>query len=129
MKPFKINRNSWHYKLNCHFLQDYTIYTMSYWESTHSDFCSYWQATVSRIIVMAFFTALALLLLGLLGAAVYMDPIGALVGFSAAVGVIGTAIGIAAYIVNREKKEPSQSLIAQKYRAHKEKICPMVEFE
>ena len=126
MKPFKINRNSWHYKLNCHFLQDST---MRYWESTHSDFCSYWRATISRLIVMAFFTALALILLGLLGAAVYVDPIGLLVWFCVPAFVIGTAIGIAVYNVNRKKKEPSQSLIAQKYRAHKEKICPMVEFE
>jgi hypothetical protein len=26
-------------------------------------------------------------------------------------------------------KEPSQSLFAQKYRANKEKICPMVEYK
>ena len=126
MKPFKINRNSWHYKLNYHILQDST---MRYWESTHSDFCSYWRATVSRIIVMAFFTALALIILGLLVVAVYADPIGFLAGFSVVVGIIATLIGIIVYLTNRKKKEPSQSLIAQKYRAHKEKICPMVEFE
>ena len=127
MKPFKINRNPWHYKLNRNFMQDPNM--QYHWEPAHSDFCSYWRATVLRLIVAAFCLLVMFTVLTLIGAAVYMDPIGALVGFSAAVGVIGTAIGIAAYIVNREKKEPSQSLIAQKYRAHKEKICPMVEFE
>ena len=127
MKPFKINRNSWHYKLNKHFLQDTNMHY--HWEPAHSDFCSYWRATVSRLIALALCTAFTLLTLVVIGGAVYRDPIGTLVAFGSTVGVFGTAIVIATYIVNRKKKEPSQSLIAQKYRAHKEKICPMVEFK
>lgn len=126
MKPFKINRNSWHYKLNENFMQNSHMY---YWELDHNNFCSYWRSTVICLIVAAFCLLVVLTLLILIGAAVYMNPIGSLTIVGTFVGVIAAAVGIVSYSEHRTKKEPSQSLIAQKYRAHKEKICPMVEYE
>lgn len=126
MKPFKINRNSWHYKLNYHFIRDSP---MPYWEQDHSDFCSYWRATIFRLIAAAFLTAfLAFLLFGI-GFAFYTNPISAIFAVGTIVAVFAACVGIVVYLDSRKKKEPSQSLIAQKYRAHKEKICPIVEFE
>lgn len=127
MKPFKINRNSWHYKLNEKFMQDTSMQYL--WEPKHSDFCSYWRATVLRLIVAAFCLLVMLTVLTLIGVAVYMDPISSLAIVAASVGVIASVVGIVVYLDSRKKKEPSQSLIAQKYRAHKEKICPMVEYD
>lgn len=127
MKPFKINRNSWHYKLNRNFMQDTNM--QYHWEPKHSDFCSYWRSTVLRLIVAAFCLLFMFSLLTLIGVAVYMNPIGSLIIVGTLVGVIAAVVGIVVYSEHRKKKEPSQSLIAQKYRAHKEKICPMVEFD
>lgn len=126
MKPFKINRNSWHYKLNKTFLQDSPMY---YWEPDHNNFCSYWRSTVFRLIVLGFCLLVMFTLLTLIGIAFYIDPISSLAMVGTIVGVIAAIVGIVVYSENRKKKEPSQSLIAQKYRAHKEKICPMVEFD
>lgn len=127
MKPFKINRNSWHYKLNKHFLQDANMHY--YWEPNHNDFCSYWRATIFRLSVVAFFTSFLIFILAAIGFAVYTDPVGSLIVIGIIVGMFAAAVGIVWYSGNRKKKEPSQSLIAQKYRAYKEKICPTVEFE
>lgn len=126
MKPFVINRNSWHYKLNRNFMQDSHMY---YWEPDHNDFCSYWRATIFRLSVVAFFTSFLIFILAAIGFAVYTDPVGSLIVIGGIVGMFAAAVGIALYSENRKKKEPSQSLIAQKYRAHKEKICPMVEYK
>ena len=127
MKPFKINRNSWHYKLNEKFMQDTNM--QYHWEPAHGDFCSYWRSTVLRLIVLGFCLLVMFTLLTLIGVAVYIDPISSLAMVGTIVGVIASVVGIFVYSEHRKKKEPSQSLIAQKYRAHKEKICPMVEFE
>ena len=57
MKPFVINRNSWHYKLNRKFMNEYgwSDYRMEdQWEPRHNDFCSYWRATIFRMIGVAF---------------------------------------------------------------------------
>ena len=127
MKPFKINRNSWHYKLNKKFMQDTNM--QYHWEPAHSDFCSYWRATVLRLICAAVLTAFLTLILGVLAVVIYQEPIVTLSSIGITVGVVAAVVGIFVYSEHRKKKEPSQSLIAQKYRAHKEKICPMVEYE
>jgi hypothetical protein len=90
MKPFKINRNSWHYKLNKNFANETN---MRYdWEPKHNNFCSYWRATMFRVF---FATILAVgigFILTALGVGAYNNPL-------AAVGVIGSILGFIAAIV------------------------------
>ena len=127
MKPFKINRNSWHYKLNANFIRDYS---MERWEYYHSDFCSYWRATIGRLILAAFITVVGALSLFLIGLVFYLDPVTSL----SVVGGIILIIGASAFFAwfntrNLYKPAKPDSLFMQKYKAHKEKICPMVEYE
>ena len=134
MKPFVINRNSWHYKLNRNFMNQYSSYEkeMEYqWEPRHNDFCSYWRATVFRMIAVALTVALSIMIIGLLGLNVYMYPwetlkiVGSIVGVF--VFLVGMLFLFAAASVSKEKLD--KSLFIQKYKAHKSKFCPMVEYE
>ena len=70
MKPFKVNRDSWHYKLNKHFLNDRgdnEYYMQDYWERKHNNFCAYWRVTMFRLVVAMFGSAIILMLLFGLG--------------------------------------------------------------
>lgn len=127
MKPFKIKKNSWHYKLNANFMPD--IY-MERWEYYHSDFCSYWRATIGRLILAAFMIGVVVLLGCMIGLAFYLDPVTSLSVVGAAILVIGAVTFFAWFSTrNHHKPAKSDSLFMQKYKAHKEKICPMVEYE
>lgn len=132
MKPFKINRNSWHYKLNKNFVNETN---MRYdWEPKHNNFCSYWRATMFRVFFVTIMSIGIGFLLIMLGVGAYNNPL-------AAVGVIGSLLGFFVVIVgiafvvdlfsNRKKAnaDKPQSLFVQKYKAHKSKICPMVEYD
>lgn len=134
MKPFKINRNSWHYKLNQNFFNDYQ-YSMEYnWEPHHYNFCAYWRATMLRVF---FATSLTVGLGGvvtMLGVGVYNDPLGAVIIIGSVLGFIATVVGIAASVTffsdrKKAKADLPDSLFMQKYKAHKSKICPGVEYE
>lgn len=133
MKPFKINRSSWHYKFNTKFLPTDTDHR---WELSNSNFCAYWRATTLRAIVALFFVscfALVLLIVLLsVGFLIYNSPITLftiIMGIIAAMGIIAFTL----YLEERKKKASNsnkpESLLLQKYRAHKEKICPLVTFE
>jgi hypothetical protein len=134
MKPFNINRDSWHYKLNKNFFNEYRHSMEFKWEPRHNNFCSYWRATIFRVLFAAFFISCLMFMLIGLGVGIYLDP----VPVTKAIGVVVTgitAVFLFAYWLATEdepkysNKEPSQSLFAQKYRANKEKICPMVEYK
>lgn len=136
MKPFTINRNSWHYKLNKRFFNDHKHWMQSRWEPMHNNFCSYWRATAFRMIFATAMITFLGLVVGILGYLVYLDPVNALatVGCIIAVFALMFALAFISHVIeNRKRKklneEPSQSLFAQKYRANKEKICPMVEYK
>ena len=86
MKPFKIKKNSWHYRLNANFMQDNF---MERWEYYHSDFCSYWRATIGRLILAAFMIVVGVLLGCMIGLAFYLDPVTSLSVVGAAILVIG----------------------------------------
>jgi hypothetical protein len=133
MKPFVINRNTWHYKLNKHFFQEYE-HNMSYnWEPRHNNFCSYWRATVFRVIAVCLFVIFIAGALYIAGSAVYYHPINTLI-------IVGTAIGFFAFLIltfiiseklksiSSKRNPKPESLLVQRYRAHKSKICPMVEY-
>lgn len=127
MKPFKIKKNSWHYKLNANFMPDNS---MERWEYYHSDFCSYWRATIGRLILAAFVIVVGVLLGCMIGLAFYLDPVTSLSVVGGIILIIG-ASAFFAWFSTRNHHNPSKpdSLFMQKYKAHKEKICLMVEYE
>ena len=127
MKPFVINRKSWHYKMNIG-MNDYD-FSREGWESRHSDFCSYWRATIFNILKVAIVVSMICFILGVLVFITWQEPV--TVGLTL-VSIIGffVFIGGGTYLQQRLSNGlKSESLIAQKYRAHKSKICPMVEFD
>lgn len=134
MKPFKIKRNTWHYKLNKHFFNEYQYSMDRNWEPRHNNFCSYWRVTMFRLMFAAFLTALIASLLFGLGTAIYYYPFEAL----KVVGIVSTVfIGLfsitfcALYLDERKKDKASKpdSLFVQRYKAYKSKVCPMVEYD
>jgi len=131
MQKFKINRSSWHYKLNKNFLND--SWNQYYWERTHSDFCSYWRATILRTVFGAFLLAFGLFLLATLIAVTIAEPVAVgltLLGTVAVIGFIIALAALSAYMDARKKQssEPT-TLIGQRYAAYKNKYCPLVEFD
>lgn len=129
MKPFVINRNSWHYKLNKHFMNSYSHAMKSQWEPKHGDFCSYWSITIIRIIMAVLFAIAAAGTLYIIGTAFYLYPVQSFKVVALVIlcfAIIFTIAAIEAYLTTRKKHE---SLLMQKYRAHKAKICPFVEYK
>ena len=132
MKPFKINRNSWHYKLNQNFFNNYQ-YSMEYnWEPRHNNFCSYWRATMLRVIWAIILTFFAGSFLFVTGNIIYEHPIDFLIIIGSIIGMIAFAVAVTSvgyWLQKREKKEVPESLFVQRYKAYKSKVCPGVEYE
>lgn len=131
MQPFKINRKSWHYKMNVRILNDNYP---EYWERKHNTFCSYWRATILRMVSISLVAGGLTGLLSLLAYYVYTDPIGIFVTIAGIltlfVVMIGVPLGIVAlneYVKHRNQDKP-ETLISMKIRAAKSKICPIVEY-
>lgn len=134
MKPFTINRNSWHYRLNRDFLNEDGFSERSMelnWEPRHRDFCSYWRATVGRVI--AFNLAVAALFLLIVGFAhlVVYYPIDLLIAVAVIIGIFAVIvmIALAEEAVKGRKKNQPEGLISQRLRAYKSRVCPIVEYE
>ena len=134
MKPFKINRNTWHYKLNQKFMNDDGLsdYMMqNYWEYKHRDFCSYWRATIGRVLFLSLLTAVCIILLIGLVNTIYLYPLAMLKGVGVGICIIAAIVGlivVSEELKSRKKNQP-EGLVAQRYRAYKSKVCPMVEYE
>ena len=134
MQAFKINRDSWHYKLNKYFFNEYHWHMERSWEPRHNNFCAYWRATMFRVISLSALTFFVGVILAVAASAVYTNPVMAFYTVLIIIGFIATILGlsvISAYIKVRNKKNvyKPQSLIAQKYHAYKSKICPSVDFK
>lgn len=132
MKPFKINRNSWHYKLNKNFFNDSS---MEYrWEPKHNNFCAYWRATIFRLLGAGFLSSMVVGVFTILGVIAYTEPVTFLAVIGSILGLILLILGIAfiVHLIEDRKKanaDKPDSLFMQKYKAHKSKICPMVEYD
>lgn len=143
MKPFKINRNSWHYRLNKSFLNESEHWMSRGWEPNHSNFCAYWRATMFRIISIIGLTAILVFLLAVLVVACVANPIAFVGTIVSLIFLIAIVVGIGTLLAKldarkierskkeeKKEKEPSNpSLFVQWYLAKKAKICPMVEFD
>lgn len=139
MQTFKINRDSWHYKLNKNFFNEYSdheYYMRNNWEQRHNNFCSYWRVTMLRLIFLAFITIFIVAIFSTLAIGIYQNPWTAVIVFSSIIGICVTFIGLAAvsaYLDTRKRKrkneEAPDSLFIAKYKSYKSKVCPMVEYE
>jgi hypothetical protein len=128
MKPFRINRKSWHYRMNNRFLNEYS-WDMRFWEANHGNFCSYWRATVFRLIALIICAAVVITIVMLILLAFIYEPIVAIKTISIIVAVF-SVLGFITYLSNRPtSNEPPTSLLAQRYRAYKDKVCPAVEYD
>jgi len=131
MQTFKINRNSWHYRLNRSCWNENEHY-MEPWERKHSNFCAYWRATVFRMIGVALVSLFLISLGAMLAAAVVSNPAAAGYTIVGVVGFFATIIGLAIgheYLQGYKEKNPEpKTLVGKQYTAYKSKICPTVEF-
>lgn len=133
MKPYVINKDSWHYKL-------ISRGKTSYWNLylAPKDFCSYWRMVVFKILGYIFITCFATLFLAFLGYNIYLDPIPVLGGLFIAIIALSVFLAISLEKIKERKRkrdydvefeDKKEGLIAMKYRAWKEKTCPMVEYK
>ena len=138
MKPYVINKNTWHYKM---------ISKGQHWEGYLSyrapkDFCSYWRIVMGKLLTYAIAIFLLTIIVVFIGYNIYLDPIPVIGGIFTAIMIIIIALFIAVFLdkvdERRSKRdydydvkfeEKPESLLKMKYRAWKEKTCPMVEYE
>jgi hypothetical protein len=135
MKPFKVNRDSWHYKLNKNVLNENGFDRMERWEYTHNNFCSYWRSTMIRLCFVAIFVSAALFILSAIGMAIYNNPWEAfkvisitLGAFTFVIGIVLTAIVLDERKNLKKKSAKPDSLFVAKYKSYKSKVCPSVEY-
>lgn len=135
MKPFRINRNSWHYKLNKHFFNEDSMWMERTWEARRNNFCSYWRATMFRIVAVLALAAVVTFIVGAIVHLFMVDPVGTAISFAILIGAFAAFISvlvIAAFISDRTRRKPvneNPSLFVQRYRNYKSKICPSVQYD
>lgn len=134
MKPFRINRNSWHYKLNKHFMNE-DSYSMDRWERHRNNFCSYWRATFFRVVAILVITSAVTFILASIAYAIWANPMGSAIAIGMIVAVIATIVGvlfIAYTVANKAEQinnDPNPSIVIQRYKMYKSKICPSVQYD
>lgn len=139
MTTFKVNRDSWHYKLNQKFMNergDNEWYMRNNWEQKHNNFCSYWRVTMLRLAFAMLIALFSIMILFIVGSGIYQEPMTALIVFGVIGGLIAFVIVLAVLatyidtIKNKRKhKEVPDSLFIAKYKSYKSKVCPLVEYE
>ena len=134
MKPFKINRDSWHYKLNEHFFNQDSFWMERAWEPRHSNFCSYWRATVFRLIFATALLAVIGTAFSMLAYALYAHTGQALLTIGAIILFVVILIGVPFLLVTgidrvKNSEAAKNSIVLQRIRNHKSKICPSIEYD
>lgn len=148
MDNFKVNENSWHYKLV--FGKRWDMYHDRYVAKSlmPNNFCAYWRAVVFASLPYIFGGFAMLVALGMLVYVFVTNPYEAAMGFGgvliAAAIIISLIIGAskiherikdkrsekARAILNGEKLEEKQpGLLMTRILSWKKKICPAVEYE
>ena len=134
MKPFKVNRDSWHYKLNKYFFNAYgdnEFYMKNRWEPKHNNFCAYWRVTFFRLVWATILVTGILGILSTLFIAAMANPAGAALGFGLVIAIFGFFFGgpyLGDVIKNRKPSDKPDSIFVAKYKSYKSKVCPSVEF-
>jgi hypothetical protein len=104
------------------------------WEPRHNNFCSYWRATVFRLLFATLLVAMVTTALGGLGYYIYANTSEAVITLGAIIAAAAVLIGTPILLmVTADKIKQSEtiqrSIIMQRIRNHKSKICPSVEYE
>ena len=133
MKPFRINRNSWHYNLNKHFFNEDSFWMERTWEPRHSNFCSYWRATVFRILFATALFSIIAFAFSMLAYALYAHTGQTLLTIGGGILLCLILIGIPLLLVVgvdriKQSEAVKNSIVLQRIRNHKSKICPSVEY-
>jgi RsiW-degrading membrane proteinase PrsW (M82 family) len=109
---------------------------MEYWEDKHNNFCSYWRATMFRLVFASAAAVFILLMLFVIGDVIYQNPLKALIIVGSTVGLFSAVFGIflfSMYLDERKSKRNYEdipdSLFVAKYKSYKSKVCPMVEYD
>lgn len=128
---FTIKRDSWHYKLNMYFMDDWRTWMIEDWEAR--GFCAYWWSTVWKLLIVAVVSFILGALLAVLLIILLTEPLLFLVILAfMTIPVVLTFLFMwfTEYLdrPRADKGEPT-SLFAQKYKAYKDKVCPAVKFE
>lgn len=131
---YTIKRDSWHYKFNRRMITRY--------EQMPNDFCSYWSMTMRHFFKAVLFSLPIIGIAALIGAAIYTDPLAALIVVFGAIFMIFfilflsfVVLDFIPYLVrkfttsksNKPEKEPG--IITMKYRSWKQKHCLPIKYE
>jgi hypothetical protein len=132
MKPYIINRNSWHYKLAS---------AGKYWDvlGEPTDFCSYWRIVMFGLFQYFILGLFILLLVSFIAASFYVNPVPTTIGVVTIFSIIFGVFGFhKLFVFLKENKRQhdydvsfnrkQEGLLSMKYRSWKEKICPKVEY-
>lgn len=151
MKPFIVNKNSWHYRLNLNSIKQdklfyHNEYTVKYVER-RNDLCSYWKMTLYNIIgKILYFSFLSLVLLSILYftygicTSFLVDPMMVsiiIISLALVIFIIIFILNtIESYSIARQQEISNitnnittDHLMKARYQAWKNKTCIKVEFE
>lgn len=128
---YTINRNSWHYKLNMYFMDDWRSWQIEDWEA--KGFCAYWRSTMWKSLIVVCFSVVLLFIAATLAAILWTEPLIFLVTLAFIAIPIALVIFFTWFTEYLDRPKPNKgeptSLFAQKYKAYKDKVCPAVKFE
>jgi hypothetical protein len=133
MKPFVINRDSWHYALNKRVFNDdgWSEHRMRVeWEPSHNNACAYWRATMVRMLAVTLITSAVIAAVAACVYVVYTYPLSAVKVLGVAAAFIAAVIAVVVILeaLGAAKRKAQASLFVQRYRAHKQAICPNIEY-
>ena len=104
------------------------------WEPKRSNFCSYWRATVFRLIFATALFSIIAFAFSMLGYFLYAHTGQALLTIAGGIVLCLILIGIPLLLVVgvdriKESEAVKNSIVLQRIRNHKSKICPSVEYK
>lgn len=104
------------------------------WEPRHNNFCSYWRATMFRLIFATALLSVIGFAFSVLAYYLYAHTGQALLTIGGAILFVVCLIGIPFLLVVgvdriKESEAVKNSIVLQRIRNHKSKICPSVEYE
>ena len=152
MKPFAVNKNSWHYKMNVEMCKtNDTLKTSDYavkYVQSKDNLCSYWQLTLWSMFKVLVVTTFVLGAIGAILWVLYMIGYGFIYHTAEALVTTGVLTGFVAFLIgiimlgtwfDKRKKiklnkilhdgETETSLAKAKYSAWKNGFCVPVEFK
>lgn len=103
------------------------------WEPRHNNFCSYWRATVFRLLFVLLLLGISSLALSALGYYIYSNTSEAVITIGAVIAGAAVMIGVPILLILTADKikhssTVQNSIVLQRIRNHKSKICPSVEY-